>query len=141
MPIRSKVAAILAPCLTLSLAACTPEAKLVGTDVETGAMLFATNCAACHGADGRGAGPASLGLGETPPDLRRLTRQNRGRFPRTYVMEIMAGKVGPDHPTAAMPEFGPEHLGRLVTLQSDGKEVTVPAGMLAVANYLESIQE
>ena len=141
MPMRSKVILKLLPFLALAIAGCTPEPKAVGTDVETGAMLFAANCAACHGADGRGAGPASLGLGEAPPDLTRLTRQNKGRFPRAYVMEIIAGKVGADHPTAAMPEFGTADLGRLVTVQSDGKEITVPAGMLAVANYIESIQE
>lgn len=131
--------------LTIAIAAaaagCTPEPGPVTMDVATGMTLYAENCAVCHGRDARGAGAASLGLGEVPPSLVGLTRQNRGRFPRAYVIEIVQGKVGPDHPTAAMPEFGTGELGRLVRVESDGKEIVVPAGLVALANYLESIQE
>lgn len=127
--------------LTLIMAGCVDQPKVLGTDVDTGRMLFASNCAACHGSDGKGAGPEALGLGAPPPDLTILALQNRGRFPRAYVIEIVAGKVGPDHPTAAMPEFWTAELGRLVQVTSDGKVLTVPAGLLAVTNYLESIQQ
>lgn len=123
------------------LAGCADQPRIAGTDIETGRMLFASNCAACHGSEGKGAGPASIGLGAPPPDLTALALQNRGRFPRAYVIEIVAGKVGPDHPTAAMPEFWTAELGQLVRVTSDGKALTVPAGLVAVTNYLESIQQ
>ena len=127
-------------CLPI-VAACTPETGQISKDVAKGQQLYTENCAICHGADARGGGAASLGLGEAPPSLVSLSRQNRGLFPRAYVIEIVQGKVGPDHPTAAMPEFGSSELGRPVRVESDGKEIVVPLGLLALANYLESIQE
>jgi mono/diheme cytochrome c family protein len=37
--------------------------------IATGATVFTTNCAACHGAEGRGDGPAAVGLETKPADL------------------------------------------------------------------------
>lgn len=54
---------ILTPALLL-LAACasSPEAKILALegDATAGADVFATNCAACHGADGTGGTGADL---------------------------------------------------------------------------------
>lgn len=36
---------------------------------EEGAELFTTNCATCHGPEGRGDGPAAAGLEKQPADL------------------------------------------------------------------------
>ena len=39
------------------------------TSIDRGAALFAENCASCHGADGRGDGPAAASLPVPPADL------------------------------------------------------------------------
>jgi putative copper export protein/mono/diheme cytochrome c family protein len=39
------------------------------TTIASGAALFPQNCAACHGMDGRGHGPAAKGLAVPPADL------------------------------------------------------------------------
>lgn len=137
----SLIAAMCLPVVLTGLAGCKDYPGPVSVSVANGRAFYDANCAQCHGPGGRGAGPASLGLGEAPPALTGLSRQNKGRFPRAYVIEIVAGKVGPDHPTAAMPEFGTDALGKKVRTESDGKEVVVPGGLVALANYLESIQE
>jgi len=38
--------------------------------VARGAVLYAENCAGCHGSDGRGNGPVARAIGVGPPDLR-----------------------------------------------------------------------
>ncbi|HEY7697994.1 MAG TPA: c-type cytochrome, partial [Vicinamibacteria bacterium] len=42
---------------------------LVATHLENGAALFRDNCAACHGADGKGSGVPSIPSGPLPTDL------------------------------------------------------------------------
>lgn len=40
-----------------------------GGDLEQGGALFALHCSTCHGADGKGAGPAAIALNPKPRDL------------------------------------------------------------------------
>ena len=46
-----------------------PAEAYAAASVEHGAHLYAENCAVCHGADGRGDGPAAAGLAVHPADL------------------------------------------------------------------------
>jgi putative copper resistance protein D len=46
-----------------------PTVPLTAQSVIRGAQVFADNCAACHGADGRGDGPLAKGLSVKPADL------------------------------------------------------------------------
>src|ERR1700680_426119 len=57
-----------------------------------GAKIFRYYCAACHGADGRGHGPASVALKHAVPDLTLVSRRNGGRFPSQRVKEITQRK-------------------------------------------------
>ena len=43
--------------------------EFAATSIVQGAALFPTDCAMCHGADGRGDGPAAKGLSVPPADL------------------------------------------------------------------------
>ena len=40
--------------------------------IARGRQLFAKDCAVCHGADGRGDGPAAAGLPQRPDDLSKI---------------------------------------------------------------------
>ncbi|MBU6507509.1 MAG: copper homeostasis membrane protein CopD [Alphaproteobacteria bacterium] len=46
-----------------------PSAPYNASAVDRGAVIYAQNCAACHGADGRGDGPAAAGLPTKPANL------------------------------------------------------------------------
>jgi high-affinity iron transporter len=45
------------------------ELPAAGIDAAAGAVLYAQNCATCHGASGRGDGPAAKGLSTGPPAI------------------------------------------------------------------------
>ena len=119
----------------LALAGCVTE-----DGPPDGAALFAQNCAGCHGADARGGGPLAAGLPVAPPDLTLIAQRNGGTFPRNQVMSVIDGLDRGAHFSDAMPEFGAGDLGPLVMTDEDGNPVPVPADLLALADYLESIQ-
>lgn len=123
----------------LALAACV-EQEL---DVSAGAgeSLFQNNCAACHGSDGRGAGTYGQQLFNVPPDLTQLSANNDGVFPRDYVMGVIDGYHRDPTFSAAMPEFGAGDMGPTVIVEEDGLGTPVPARLLALGTWLETIQE
>lgn len=109
---------------------------------EAGAMLFAQNCAACHGSDARGAGDFGVELFTIPPDLTRLSAENGGVFPRDYVLGVIDGFERGTHFSAAMPEFGAGDMGPTVVVEDEfGLGTPIPARLLALGAWLESIQE
>ena len=124
----------------LATAACAPEEQSMRTDAVRGKAIYDARCAQCHGADGAGAGPASLGLGGPPPSLRNLASNNDGVFPREYVMATIDGLSRHNELTAAMPEFGAGYLGPVIQVEENGLSMPIPAELLALANYIESIQ-
>ena len=121
----------------LALAACLPaEAPPV-----SGRAAFLDNCASCHGADATGGGPAAQGLSPPPADLTRIARRNGGAFPRDRVMSVIDGYRRGSHVSAAMPVFGDGDLGPTVIVENpDGTATPVPETLLALTDYLESIQ-
>jgi len=122
----------------LALAGCVEQAD---TSVEAGAMAFAENCASCHGVDGRGSGSFGRQLINEPPDLTILSAANGGVFPRNEVASTIDGYARGDHFSAAMPEFGAGDLGPTVIVENDdGTGTPIPAELLALVTYLESIQ-
>jgi len=137
----TRVPALVASLLAVALSGCETQTDVTRTDALQGRSLFVSQCAACHGDDGRGAGPASLGLGAPPPSLTSLSQRNGGVFPRDYVITVIDGFDPQNHPTSAMPEFGAEDMGPLVQVESDGISTPVPADLLALATYLETIQD
>lgn len=106
-----------------------------------GARLFAENCAACHGADARGAGPETLGIGKVPPDLTAISVRNGGSFPRARVLSVIDGYRQGTHPDRVMPEFGADLGGDLVPVEVDGVMTPTPRALAALLAYLESIQQ
>ncbi|MEJ6397697.1 cytochrome c [Yoonia sp. 208BN28-4] len=120
----------------LILAACSLE-----TEVPDGRAAFAANCAGCHGADAMGRGTITRDTGIITPDLTTLAKRNGGTFPRTYVMATIDGLDRGAHFSNAMPEFGAGDLGEAVIVEMDGLGTPVPLVLLALTDYLESIQQ
>lgn len=118
----------------LGLAACVDEPI-------DGRTAYLENCASCHGLDAKGDGPMARGLTTAPPDLTMIASRNGGVFPTDQVMSTIDGLDRGEHFSAAMPEFGAGDMGATVIVEEDGLGTPVPMQLLALAEYLESIQQ
>lgn len=99
-----------------------PTAPLALPDPGRGASVYATSCAACHGAEGHGDGPAGLLLQPRPVDF-----TNRARAAERSVLSLYQA-VTHGVPGTAMPSFA--HLST-----ADRWAVAFHAGSLAYAPY------
>ena len=69
--------------------------------------MFHQYCAACHGADAKGRGPAAAALKVPPPDLTLLSSNNHGKFPDVQVYSTIRGDIGINaHGSSEMPVWG-----------------------------------
>ncbi|WP_137699794.1 c-type cytochrome [Marimonas lutisalis] len=110
-----------------------------------GALLFAENCAMCHGVTATGDGELAREFkaetGRAPSDLTTITRRHKGTFPRAYVLSYIDGYTRGRLPQQNMPEFGLLLEGPEVPLDTgDGVMSPVPRPLAALLAYLESIQ-
>jgi mono/diheme cytochrome c family protein len=79
-------------------------------DTDKGRTEFIANCAACHGADGKGSGPHAADLKVKPADLTALAKRTNGRFNPSAVYQMIDGRDGRSaHRSADMPIWGCRH--------------------------------
>lgn len=118
------------------LVACAPQPENVGR------MLYQEYCTSCHGTSGRGDGPLAADLDRPVPDLTLIEQRNGGNFPTTRIMSVIDGYTRVRDGNITMPEFGIElQAGPLILYDSgDGKPSPTPSKLLALAEYIESIQ-
>lgn len=110
------------------------ESIQAGPD-PTGAQLYSQYCAACHGADLKGTGPAPEPY-KAPPDLTTLARRNGGKFPETHVLDILRnGVVIPAHGLADMPAWGTD--SRLMDTSNPGQ---ISQRIAQLVSFLKSKQ-
>lgn len=77
------------------------------SDPTSGAQMYKDYCAACHGPQGKGNGPASEFLKSPLSDLTTLAQRNHGKYPDAHVQAILRfGTKGHAHGTADMPIWG-----------------------------------
>ena len=106
-----------------------------------GRVAYQENCASCHEVAAKGDGPIAAGLTTAPPDLTMIAARNGGVFPTDQVMSTIDGLDRGEHFSTAMPEFGAGDMGATVIVEEDGLGTPVPMQLLALAEYLESIQQ
>jgi hypothetical protein len=84
--------------------------------LETGKEQYMANCANCHGADGKGAGPHAAILKTKPADLTLLAKKNHDLFPVRQVYQLVDGRgsarnhLGDDMPIWGCRESKPRPL-------------------------------
>ncbi|HMO08757.1 MAG TPA: cytochrome C [Paracoccaceae bacterium] len=124
--------------LSLALAACLPATR---PPVPSGEDDYATYCAACHGASGRGDGAGAQGMRPRPTDLTRLSASNGGAFPGTRVMAKIWGYTGGRDGGSPMPAFGPLLDGEAVLYDGgDGILTPTPLRLVQIAEHLRGVQ-
>ena len=109
---------------------------LTSTSAASGKEMFDGYCAVCHGADGKGNGPAAPALKTPPANLTQLAAKESGKFPDDRVFGILSGKVEVTaHGSSEMPMWG-SLLKNLA--HGDLKMANLRARNLA--DYVRSIQ-
>jgi mono/diheme cytochrome c family protein len=77
------------------------------SDPSSGKAMFTSYCAACHGPEGKGNGPAASEMKTPPTDLTQLANKNNGKFPADHVRSILDfGAKAPAHGSSDMPVWG-----------------------------------
>src|SRR3974377_305504 len=61
-------------------------------DLDPGKLEYLSNCANCHGEDGKGKGPFSDRLKRPPTDLTTLAKKNNGVFSVSAVYRNIDGR-------------------------------------------------
>ncbi len=103
----------------------------------SGPKVYQAYCAVCHGADGKGNGPAAATLKTWPADLTTIAKRNDGTFPTLHVAEKIEGdNMVAAHGSREMPLWGP--VFRSV---AHGHSDSARVRMENLLTYLESIQE
>lgn len=127
--------------LALGLAV-TPALAEDAADTGLGERTYLAACAGCHGAAGDGGGPMTGILTVPVPDLTRLAERNDGVFPWLRVVHVVDGRTGLRSHGGAMPIFGLLFDGDTAVADApDGSPVVTSARVLAVVEYLKSIQK
>ena len=107
------------------------------TIAASGKQTYTQYCAACHGADARGNGPAAFALKTPPPDLTTLAKRHGGKFPYDYVFDVLRfGTRFASHGSSDMPIWGP-----LFGSMESYDEVAVRKRIKDLSDYLASQQE
>ena len=103
----------------------------------TGAEVYRTYCASCHGASARGDGPLASVMTRKPPNLTEMARRNGGQFPSELAFRTIDGRQpvrghgGPDMPV----------WGDVFTRSRDfGDAERLKAAIQSLVDFLDSIQ-
>jgi mono/diheme cytochrome c family protein len=113
------------------------KSQLPAGYVPSGKAMFRQYCAACHGADGKGHGPATPTLNTRVPDLATLSKRHDGKFPFEYVESVL--RFGPGlsaHGSGEMPVWGP-----IFQYLENYNEAAVRQRIRNLCEYIESIQQ
>ena len=111
--------------------------------VDFGKREYVSNCANCHGLDGKGNGPYSDLLKKSPPNLTTLSKNNGGIFPMDRLYQSITGDNIKAHGSRDMPIWGTEYrveaANRYMESSYDPDDY-VRVRVLALLEYLYRLQ-
>lgn len=106
------------------------------TPADSGPKMFAAYCAVCHGATGKGDGPAVAALKHPPGDLTTMARVNKGKFPALRVQNVLNGKAEvAAHGNVEMPIWGD-----LFKTLNPGDQMVTQQRIHNLTHFVESLQ-
>jgi mono/diheme cytochrome c family protein len=113
------------------------QTQLPPSYIPSGQEMYKQFCAACHGADGKGDGPAASNLKTHPSDLTTLAKRHDGKFPYDYLSTIL--RFGPGvsaHGSSNMPTWGP-----IFSIIEKSNEKAVQERIKRLSTYVASLQK
>ncbi len=129
--------------LALPPAAAQGAAPPTAQRVDPGKREFDSNCASCHGVDGRGKGILVEFLRRSPPDLTQLARNNQGILPINRLYEVIDGRNVPAHGSRDMPVWGMDYRIRDAEYYGElpyDPDALVRARILSLVEYISRLQ-
>lgn len=106
----------------------------------SGEKMYVAYCAACHGKDGKGDGPAAPALKDPVPDLTTLAQRHNGKYPSAYVSTVLQfgvqGKAA--HGSKEMPVWGPVFQAMVSPASSSTSSETMR--IYNLNRYIETLQ-
>jgi mono/diheme cytochrome c family protein len=130
-------AALAAVLLLPAVASAQAEQPQQFKQVTTGAEVYRTYCATCHGTSGRGDGPLASSMNRKPANLLEIAKRNGGVFPAEMVFKTIDGRTpvrghgGPD-----MPVWGEAFQKS----REAGDQQRVNSVIQSLVDYIDSIQ-
>ncbi len=130
------VLAISAVVMAQNSAPVVKHVPITNTPSNSGAEMYKSYCAVCHGTDGKGNGPAASAMKVPPSDLTTLAQKNGGKYPAAHVASVIRGQASlPSHGSEDMPVWG-----RLFSSISQGHEAQVQQRVSNLVDYIDSLQ-
>lgn len=112
------------------------KVPMVQSDPSSGPQMYKDYCAVCHGADGKGGGPAASALKAPPPDLTTMAKRYGEKSVALKVdATLRFGAQGKAHGTSEMPIWGP------LFSATDKNQPAVAMRISNLAKYVESLQQ
>ena len=115
----------------------TGQNQFPGDFVPTGKVMFKQYCAACHGLDAKGHGPARSALKVPAADLTTLAKRNGGEFP--YDLVTNALRFGPG--VAALGSSEMPTWGGIFLYLDNYNQAVLQRRIKNLCDYLASLQE
>ena len=110
------------------------------TPVTSASQMYGTYCAACHGTDGKGNGPAAPAMKIPPTDLTQLANKNGGVFPANHVSAVLKmGNENVAHGSKDMPIWA--DLFRTIGGPSADREAQIRLRISNLTDYLKQLQK
>lgn len=107
-----------------------------------GELEYTHRCSACHGMTGQGDGSLADLMTVEVPDLTRISQRNDGEFPMLHIIEMIDGRSDIRAHGIPMPVWGDRFSIEIAPETSEyGAELIVRGRILALATYLQSIQQ
>ena len=115
------------------------KAPIVQSDPSSGKQMYVDYCAACHGKDGQGNGPAAAALKVPLTNLASLAKNNGGKYPEAHVAAVLSfGVQNTAHGSKNMPVWG--QLFQSLESSSSAKALEAKQRINRLNTYVEWLQ-